>query len=79
MNVAMQDPTPAPYAADSPAGWALIAEPTAKERRFCKKLGIEIIEAGVEALIEAAGGHPKTQLLGGELARKQGNATSSSS
>lgn len=42
------------YAADSPAGWALIAEPTAKERRFCKKLGIEIIEAGVEALVEAA-------------------------
>ncbi len=27
-----------------PAGWALIAEPTPKERRFCQRLGIEIIE-----------------------------------
>lgn len=39
------------YAAGNPAGWALIAEPTDKERRFCKKLGLEIIEADVTDLI----------------------------
>lgn len=39
------------YSAASPAGWALIAEPTEKERRFCKKLGLEIIEAPIAALI----------------------------
>jgi hypothetical protein len=42
------------YAADEPAGWALIPEPNDKERRFCKKMGIEIIEAGVEHLLSAA-------------------------
>lgn len=52
------------YAANKPcSGWALIAEPNDKERRFCKKLGIEIIEADVselincdESLVEAASG-----------------------
>lgn len=39
------------YAAGSPTGWALIPEPSAKERRFCKKIGIEIIEHGLEALV----------------------------
>ena len=43
------------YAADEPAGWALIAEPNDKERRFCKKMGIEIIEADVIDLLTAAG------------------------
>lgn len=33
------------HAAGSPAGWALIPEPTDKERRFCRKLGLEIVEA----------------------------------
>lgn len=42
------------YAAGSPAGWALIAEPTDKERRFCKKLGLEIVEADVADLIGEA-------------------------
>jgi len=42
------------YAAGSPAGWALIAEPTDKERRFCKKLGLEVVEADVFDLIGAA-------------------------
>lgn len=41
------------YAADNPAGWALIAQPTDKEIRFCKKQGIEIIEAGVDELLAA--------------------------
>jgi hypothetical protein len=39
------------HGAGSPAGWALIAEPTPKERRFCGKLGIEIIEADVADLL----------------------------
>lgn len=43
------------YAADSPAGWAMIEEPNDKERRFCKKMNIEIIEAGVGDLLNAAG------------------------
>lgn len=43
------------YAADQPTGWALIPEPNDKERRFCKKMGIEIIEAGVSELLQAVG------------------------
>ncbi|MES9990881.1 MAG: SIR2 family protein [Candidatus Thiodiazotropha sp.] len=39
------------YAAGSPAGWALIPEPNDKERRFCKKMNIEIIEADIEDLV----------------------------
>jgi hypothetical protein len=39
------------YAADEPAGWALIPEPTDKERRFCRKRGIEIIEADIDDLL----------------------------
>ncbi len=41
------------YAAATPSGWALISEPTDKERRFCKKLGLEVIEADVMELIGA--------------------------
>jgi hypothetical protein len=40
-------------AAKEPAGWALIAEPTDKERRFCKKQGLELIEATVADLLQA--------------------------
>ena len=43
------------YGAAQPAGWALIAEPTDKERRFCKKQGLELIEADVFDLIGAPG------------------------
>lgn len=43
------------YAADTPAGWALIEEPNDKERRFCMKMKIEIIEAGVVDLLNAVG------------------------
>jgi hypothetical protein len=41
------------YAAAQPAGWALIKQPSDKERRFCKKLGLELIEADVFDLIAA--------------------------
>jgi hypothetical protein len=42
------------FAAAEPAGWALIPEPTEKERRFCKKKNIEIIEADISDLLTAA-------------------------
>ena len=42
------------YGAGSPVGWALIASPTDKERRFCNKMNIEIIEASVNDLLNAA-------------------------
>ncbi len=43
------------YASDQPAGWAMIAEPNDKERRYCKKKNIEIIEADVNDLLIATG------------------------
>ncbi|MEW7978053.1 MAG: SIR2 family protein [Candidatus Sedimenticola endophacoides] len=43
------------YAAGDVKGWALIEEPTDKERRFCRNQNIEIIEAGVDDLLAAAG------------------------
>lgn len=42
------------YAADEPAGWAFIPEPSDKERRFCALKKIEIIEDSWEALLESA-------------------------
>jgi hypothetical protein len=36
------------YGAGEPAGWALIPEPNDKERRFCKKMNIDIIEADID-------------------------------
>lgn len=41
--------------AGSPAGWALISAPTAKERRFCARLGIEMVAADAADLLAAAG------------------------
>ncbi|MBK1716126.1 SIR2 family protein [Thiocystis violacea] len=43
------------YAAGTPAGWALIPDPTDKERRFCDSKGVEIIEADIPDLLRAAG------------------------
>lgn len=42
------------FGAGSPTGWALIPEPSDKERRFCRKKGIEIIEADIPDLLAAA-------------------------
>ena len=41
-------------AALEPAGWALTTEPNDKERRFCKRLGIAIVEAEALALLAEA-------------------------
>ncbi|MBI5901558.1 MAG: SIR2 family protein [Rhodocyclales bacterium] len=38
-------------AATEPAGWALIEQPTDKERRYCKRLGLELIEAAAADLL----------------------------
>jgi hypothetical protein len=40
-------------AAGPVAGWALIENPTDKERRFLGRLGVEIVEAGIAELIGA--------------------------
>ncbi len=42
------------YSAAEPAGWVLIAEPTDKEKRFCKKMGLQIVNADIFELIGAA-------------------------
>jgi hypothetical protein len=42
------------YSADEPKGWALIPEPTAKEKRYCARMGIEIVNTDVAALLSAA-------------------------
>ncbi len=42
------------YDGGDPKGWALIPEPTKKEVRFCARVGIEIIEADLNALLSAA-------------------------
>jgi len=42
--------------AGQPLGWALIEEPTAKERRFCDRMNITLIESGIEELLTAARG-----------------------
>ena len=39
------------YGAAEPAGWALIPNPTPKEQRFCDRIGLEIIDAGVEEFV----------------------------
>lgn len=39
------------YDAAEPAGWALISEPTPKERRFCTLKNIEIVEASITDLL----------------------------
>jgi hypothetical protein len=43
------------HGAGEPAGYALIPQPTDKERRFCAKLGIQLIEAESADLLAAAG------------------------
>ncbi|WP_028996164.1 hypothetical protein [Azonexus hydrophilus] len=42
------------YSAAQPAGWVFITEPTAKEQRYCKKIGLEIIDGDIFEFIGAA-------------------------
>jgi hypothetical protein len=39
--------------AAEPKGWVLNKNPTDKELRFCKKMGLTIVDAGVEDLLNA--------------------------
>ena len=41
------------YGAAEHKGWVLNKNPTNKEQRYCKKIGLEIINAGVEDLLAA--------------------------
>ncbi|MGZ8136757.1 MAG: SIR2 family protein [Methylococcaceae bacterium] len=43
------------YSAAEPKGWVLNKNPTDKEIRFCKKIGLQIIDADVEDLLNAVG------------------------
>jgi hypothetical protein len=43
------------YGAGVPTGYALIPDPTDKERRFCRNKGIDILEADLGDLLAAAG------------------------
>jgi hypothetical protein len=43
------------YGAVMPTGYALIPDPTDKERRFCRTKGIDILEAELDDLLAAAG------------------------
>ena len=45
------------HAAGTPGGWALIPNPTGKERRFCKRLDIEIIEGDIDDLLAFSRDH----------------------
>jgi hypothetical protein len=42
------------FGADQAAGWALIPHPTEKEKRYLKKLNIEIVNADVADFLTAA-------------------------
>ncbi len=43
------------YASSVPSGYALIADATEKERRFCRSKGIQVVEADIHDLLRAAG------------------------
>jgi len=43
------------YSAAEPKGWVLNKSPTNKEKRYCEKMGLEILDLGVEDLLTAAG------------------------
>lgn len=40
------------YGADQQTGWALITDPTDKEKRFCEKKGLQLVEADWENLLQ---------------------------
>lgn len=46
------------YGAARPTGWALIPGPTDKERRFCARIGIEVLDADAEELLRAGADMP---------------------
>jgi hypothetical protein len=51
------------HGAGSPSGYALIPEPTDKERRFCATRGIELVEADIPDLLAAAAEEPVEAII----------------
>ena len=51
------------YDASEPRGWFLNKNPTPKEQRFCKKLGLEILNADIQDLLDAVGFSIETRKL----------------
>jgi len=43
------------YDAGQPKGWVLNKNPTPKEQRYCKKIGLDLIDADVQDLLEYVG------------------------
>jgi len=43
------------YDSAQPKGWVLNKSPTNKEKKYCEKIGLEILDLGVEDLLAAAG------------------------
>ena len=43
------------YGAAEPKGWVLNKSPTNKEKRYCERIGLEILDIGVEDLLATAG------------------------
>lgn len=43
------------YGAAEPKGWVLNKAPTEKEKRYCAKMGLEILDTGIEELLATAG------------------------
>ncbi len=43
------------YGAAEPKGWVLNKAPTNKEKKYCGKMGLEILDIGVDELLAAAG------------------------
>ena len=43
------------YSAAEPKGWVLNKSPTNKEKKYCGKMGLEILDIGVDELLAAAG------------------------
>jgi hypothetical protein len=46
------------FGAATPAGWAMLPDANDKERRFCKRIGLEVIDLDIPALLAAVSAGP---------------------
>jgi hypothetical protein len=44
------------YGAGTPKGWVLNPSPTDKERVFCERQGLELVEAGIAEFLDYSNG-----------------------
>lgn len=49
------------YAAKEPRGWVLNKEPTAKEKRYCDRIGLQIIDMDVPEFLDTVGFSPRVR------------------